>query len=487
MLYQINTRVVLNELRPGATLDDFPGSLWDDLARHGLGWVWLLGVWQTGPAGRDVSRSCAAWQEGFRHALPDLSERDIVGSPFAVRSYTVDTVLGGDTALERLRAQLRRRGLKLMLDFVPNHVALDHAWARTHPEWLVQGTQADLDTWPANWTRQAGRALAHGRGPSIPGWPDTLQLNYFHPGLRAAMRDQMVSIARRCDGVRCDMAMLLLPSVFSRTWGERARPADGAPPDVTDFWPGAIAAVRQHRPDFVFLAEVSGGLEWQHQQQGFDYTYDKRLYDRLRGGVAGSVRDHLRAALDFQDHCARFLENHDEPRAAAVFPPDQHRAAALITYLTPGLRFFHEGQWEGRHVHVSPHLGRRPVELVDEQVRAFYHCLLSYLTRPEVQSGRWQLCDCRRAWADNPTADNYIAWLWQDGQGQRLLAAVNYGAVQGQCLVTLPVGDLAGRNWQLRDLMSEAVYERGGDDLAERGLYMDLPAWGYHVFELTAG
>jgi hypothetical protein len=486
MLYQINTRVVLREQRRGATLDDFPASLWDELARRGFRWVWLLGLWQTGPAGRDVSRTCAAWQEGFRHVLPDLSEADIVGSPFAVRSYTVDTILGGDAALERVRAQLQRRGLKLMLDFVPNHVALDHPWAHSHPEWLIQGTQADLDAWPATWTRQAGQVLAHGRGPNFGGWPDTLQLNYFHPGLRAAMREELLSVARRCDGVRCATSILLLPEIFSRTWGERARPADGAPPDVSPFWPEAIAEVRRQRPEFVFLAEGDGDREWQLQQQGFDYTDDWRLYDRLRGGAAGAVRGHLGADLDFQKRCARFLENHDEPRAAAVFPPDQHRAVALITYLTPGLRFFHEGQWEGRRVHVSIHLGCRPVEPVDEELRAFYDRLLPVLSRPEVVSGRWALCDCRRAWADNPTADNYLAWLWQDGEGRRLLTVVNYGAVQGQCLVALPVGDLAGRTWQLRDLLGEGVYERDGDEMARQGLYVDLPAWGYHVFEMTA-
>src|SRR5207237_1409017 len=148
MLYQINTRIVLNELRPGATLDDFPDELFDGLAQRGIRWVWLLGVWQTGPAGRQVSRTFPAWQDGFRQALPDLTEADIVGSPFAVRSYTADADLGGDQALERLRDRLRRRGLALMLDLVPNHVALDHAWARTHPEWLIQGTPGDLAAWP---------------------------------------------------------------------------------------------------------------------------------------------------------------------------------------------------------------------------------------------------------------------------------------------------------------------------------------------------
>src|SRR5262245_27085472 len=290
MLYQINTRVVLGEIRPGASLDDFPDRLWDDLAARGLRWVWLLGVWQTGAAGRAVSRTVRAWQDGFCQVLPDLREQDITGSPFAVCSYSCHADFGGEKSLERLRAKLRKRGLKLMLDFVPNHMALDHVWVREHPEWFIHGGEDDLSREPANWTGREGHIVAHGRDPYFPGWPDTLQLNYFHPGLRAAMRDELVSLAKRCDGVRCDMAMLLLPDVFARTWGEKARPADGVDPVTSDFWPEAIAAARKVNPDFVTMAEVYWDLEWELQQQGFDYTYDKRLYDRLREGHADAVR-----------------------------------------------------------------------------------------------------------------------------------------------------------------------------------------------------
>jgi hypothetical protein len=82
------------------------------------------------------------------------------------------------------------------------------------------------------------------------------------------------------------------------------------------------------------------------QLEGFDYAYDKRLYDRLREQHARPIREHFHAGLDYQDKLARFLENHDEPRAAATFTPEIHEAAAVITFLSPGLRFFHHGQFE---------------------------------------------------------------------------------------------------------------------------------------------
>jgi glycosidase len=486
VLYQINTRVLLHEVRPGATLDELPDALLDDLAAKGIDFVWMLGVWQTGPASRAVSRGHAGLRAEFLALLPDLVEDDITGSPFAVRDYAAHRDFGGEEALDRLRERLHRRGLRLVLDFVPNHVALDHPWVQAHPEWFVHGSAADLAREPQNWTRLGGHILAHGRDPYFPGWTDTLQLSWFHPGLRRAMLDELLRVSRRCDGVRCDMTMLLLPDVFRRTWGERARPADGAPADEGDFWPGAIAAVKGERPDFVFLAEAYWDLERTLLQQGFDFAYDKRLYDRLREGRAAEVRRHLAAEPDFQRRCARFLENHDEPRAAAVFGPEQYRAAAVVTYLAPGLRFFHEGQWQGRKQHASIHLGRRPAEPVDRALEDFYGRLLEVLKRPEVRGGTWRLCGCVPAWEGSPAAEGFLSWLWQ-AEGRRLLVAVNYAPAPGQCFVRLEGVRLEGNKWELHDLLSDASYQREGDDLARRGLYLDVPAWGHHAFALTPG
>ncbi len=94
-------------------------------------------------------------------------------------------------------------------------------------------------------------------------------------------------------------------------------------------------------------------------QQGFDYCYDKKLYDRLLARDVAAVRSHLWADLAYQNKLARFLENHDEPRAAHDFPPRCTRLRlSSPTSLRPAL--LHEGQFEGRRVKVSMHLGRRP-------------------------------------------------------------------------------------------------------------------------------
>jgi hypothetical protein len=283
------------------------------------------------------------------------------------------------------------------------------------------------------------------------------------------------------------MAMLVLPDVFRRTWGERAIPRDGSATADQPFWPEAIARVKARTPGFLFMAEVYWDLEWTLQQQGFDFTYDKRLYDRLHAGDARAVREHLRATPEFQERSARFLENHDEPRAAAVFGPEQDRAAAVIAFLVPGLRFFHEGQLEGRKVHVSMHLGRRPEEPPDRDLRAFHERLLAVLSRDEVHDGTWRLCECQAAWADNATWDRFVVMAWEGPAGRRLLAAVNYGPTRAQCWAQLPFAGLRGEV-VLRDLLGDVRYARDGAELASKGLYLDLPAWGRHAFEVaTAG
>lgn len=499
-LYQINTRLRLNELaralgRP-ATLDDIPDSELDWVAEQGFHWLWYLGVWRTGPASKQVSLTAPSWRREFLELLRDLKDDDVCGSPYAIQGYSVQGNLGSEDSLPRLRQRLRERGLRLLLDFVPNHTSLDHPWVFDRPEFYVHGNENDLLREPQNYrrldTRLGPRVLALGRDPFFPGWPDTLQLNYRHSAARQAVLGELLRVARLCDGVRCDMAMLLLPEVFTRTWGIRSLPSDGTPPVDTPFWPEAISLVREHQPGFLFMAEVYWDLEWTLQQQGFDYTYDKRHYDRVHARDPGAIRGHLWADPEFQRKSVRFLENHDEPRAASAFPRKVHEAAAILTFFVPGLRFFHEGQFEGRRMKASVHLCRRPDEPIDAGIHAFYLRLLECLRRPEVHDGRWQLLDCRRAWEENRTWERFVAFAWQGepghgGLSQRLLVVVNYGPSQGQCYIVLPFPELRGRKFLLRDLMSSAHYERDGEESARRGIYFDLPEWGYHVFAVTAG
>ncbi len=483
-LYQINTRVWLTELSLNlgrrATLDDIPDTELDHLAEMGFDWIWFLSVWCTGELGRKVSRENPEFRHDFEETLPDLQENDIAGSGFAITGYSVSPDLGGDDALRRLRERLSARGMKLMLDFVPNHMGPDHPWVEDHPDYFMHGTESDLLKYPRNYTRVKRRngdlILAYGRDPFFAGWADTLQLDYSNPATSEAMTRELLRISDQCDGVRCDMAMLILPEVFERTWGRRAQP----------FWPLAIKAVRDKVPGFCFMAEVYWDMEWAMQNQGFDFAYDKRLYDLLREGHAKAVREHFYASPDYQDKLARFLENHDEPRAAATFNQKNHEAAAVITFLSTGLRFFYQGQFEGRMKRISPHLIRAPQESPNEAIQKFYDSLLSVIKKPLFRLGRWRLLECMPAWEWNGTWDSFLAFAWEGTDPGRALVIINYSPHDSQCFVRLPFADMADKSVRFADLMSPALYDRDGNEVLSRGLFLNLQAWGYHVFEVKS-
>jgi hypothetical protein len=482
LLYLVNTRVWMTELSHKlgyrATLDDIPDSDLDRLANSGFDWIWLLSVWQTGKEGQRISRQNPEWRKEFQETLPDLDEEDIAGSGFAIRSYTVSEQLGGDASLLRLRKRFRERGMKLMLDFVPNHTGLDHSWIQAHPDYYIRASESDLEKEPVNYTSinsdNSEMILAHGRDPFFPGWPDTVQLNYGNPFLQEAMIGELIKIAEKCDGVRCDMAMLVLPDVFERTWGIKCQP----------FWPEAIRRVRAVSDDFCFMAEVYWDMEWTLLDQGFDYSYDKRLYDRLKEGHAKPVREHFFARLDYQSKMARFLENHDESRVAAEFPPGKHEAASIITFLSPGLRLFHQGQLQGRKKRISPHLVRAPEEPVSTDIEIFYYKLLEILHWPVFKSECWKLLECIQAWDGNRTYDNYISFAWQCARNEKILVAVNYSPDRSQCYIKLPFLDLGSSWWIFHDIMGGNTFEREGNDLQVNGLYLDEPAWKFYVFQL---
>jgi glycosidase len=484
VLYQVNTRVVLtelaHELQRNTTLDDIPDALLDEWKSMGFEWIWLLSVWQTGLVAQKISRTNSGWRREFEETLVDLQESDIPGSGFAIKDYRVSDTIGGEKALHRFRERLQIRGMRLMLDFVPNHMAPDHPWVEQHPDYFIQGNEELLKHHPDNfmWVKRTHDELilAHGRDPYFPGWPDTLQLNYSNPAVGAAMRTTLLSIASLCDGVRCDMAMLLLPDVFLRTW---QLPMDS-------FWPDAIQEVKSANPGFLFLGEVYWNLEWTMMEQGFDFVYDKRLYDRLLALEAKPVYLHLTADVVFQQKLARFLENHDEQRIASQLHWDIHRAAAIITYFIPGMKFFHEGQLQGWKTKVSPHLGRRPVEHNDPGVEHFYKHLLSIMQENDFSENQWKLLSCRTAWEGNPTHENFIAFQWKSDK-QMLLIVVNYAPYRGQCFVPLATEFRSGQTFHLSDLMGDERYDRDCVDLQQKGLYMDIAGWAYHVFKVEQG
>jgi Alpha amylase, catalytic domain len=476
-LYEVNTWPWLNALSRAAgrtvTLANVPEQNWDELASLGFNAVWLMGVWERSPAGIAIVDRDAGLIAEFKRALPDYRDGDNVGSPYCVRRYSVDPALGGPDGLAKARAALEHRGMGLVLDFVPNHVAPDHPWVLESPDYFIQGSREDLAQDPDAFLEAGGRVLACGKDPYFPAWPDVVQLNAFAPGLRAAAARTVCDIAAQCDAVRCDMAMLMLNAVFSRTWRERA----GAIPPH-DYWAELIPTVKARYPQFRFVAEAYWGLECQLQQEGFAYCYDKCLYDRLHGGSAEEVRLHLCADIAFQSKLLRFIENHDEPRAAVAFGAEKERAAAITALSLPGARLVHDGQMDGRTIRAPIFLARQAQESTNSSLRQFYEDLLRVTNREIFQKGRWQLCE-RSGWPDNAAYLNIVAWCWCDASS-RYVIAVNLADSHAQARVRVPWTELAGRSWSLVDALTGQRFERSGDELCQPGLYVDLPPWGCH-------
>ena len=483
-LYQINTWPWLDALSAAAgqtvRLADVPDAEWDRLARLGFDCVYLLGIWKRSIAGRRMFRTDPAAFAGFDHALPGWTVESVVGSPFSIEDYAPDPRIGSWSDIDRVRASLHARGIRLMVDFVPNHTGPDHPWITTHPEYFMQGSEADFHRDPAAFLliEPAGRPpyfVARGRDPYFAPWADTAQLDYFNPATRAAMLAVLQEIGRHVDGLRCDMSMLVLNGVFARTWVPLLR---GRSAPEGEFWTTAVAALQ---PDFLWLAEVYWGMEADLQSLGFGFTYDKLLCDRLKGDAAG-VLALLRDDAERQCRMARFLENHDEERSVTAYGRERQTALMVLIATLPGLRFFHQGQFEGLSVHLPMPLNAARVETADTALVAQYEQLLGLVDDPVFHEGQWKLLDV------TPDSDAshgaLLCWRWQHRDAYRLVI-VNLGSHQAQGRVWIAHDLAPGPQVDLIDRLDGQAYRRERDDLAANGLYLRLDANRAHIFSVT--
>jgi hypothetical protein len=481
-LYEINAWPWLDAVsrREGRslTLGAVPDREWDRLADRGIDLVYLMGLWWRSAIGRQVARSEPQLFGSYDEALPGWRVRDVVGSAYCIRGYEPDPRFGAWDDLGAVREKLHARHMRLIIDFIPNHTGFDHPWVEHFPDRYVQGDDEAFRRRPSAFRaveRSTGdvRLLACGRDPFFAPWTDVAQLDYFSDDTRAAMIDVLKMLATHADGARCDMAMLSLTEVFGSTWSSLvSRPAP-----ATEFWAEARAAV----PDFVLIAEVYWDLEWRLQQLGFDSTYDKRLYDRLLHGRPGDVRDHLRADASYQRRSARFIENHDEPRSATAFGDRLHAAAVVMSTL-PGLRFFHDGQFEGRRARLPVQLGVLPYEPVDPDLFEFYRRLLAIVDAPVFHDGEWRLCGID---ACDDTSASLVAWDWTLGDEERVVV-VNLGKDVSHGNVRLAAGTARADTMMFEDLLDGRQYPWSRTAIETRGLYVRLNPGGAHIFRLSA-
>lgn len=440
--------------------------------------IWCMGVWERSPKGKSIAQNREDLQKEFQKALRYYNTDDVIGSPYSVYYYHVDAQIGGTEGLESFRKDLAERDISLILDYVPNHVAIDHLWTLEKSKVFVKGTIEDLMQKPFEYFSVGQEVYANGRDPNFPAWTDTVQINAFSPEAREKAIYTLLNIANQCDGVRCDMAMLMTNKVFKQTWDEKV----GDEPE-TEFWEEVIPAIKKKFPDFKFIAEVYWDMEWELMQQGFDYCYDKRLYERLANEKAERIVEHLQADWDYQKKLLRFIENHDEPRAVSVFGEEASKAAAIIALTLPGAKLIYEGQMRGYEIKLPVQLGRNPTEEDNLDIMEFYEKLVKAVPGKRYSDGQWSLCELFSVGGDDHSNKNIVAFQWWK-ENERRVIVVNYSLRPSKANIQIQGIEYGNSKWQFTDLLSEKKYSHFGENLNKNGLYVELDPWKGYIFDI---
>jgi glycosidase len=482
-LYEINTWTWLEQLstkqKKTITLADVPDAEWDVLAKLGFNIIWLMGVWKRSEESRRINLQNPANFPQFDRALPGWKPEDVISSPYAVAGYVPDARIGTWDALDAVREKLRARGMALLLDFVGNHTALDHPWMREHPEFYVQAGEQDFEQNPSLYyqlkTPQGTRFIALAKDPYFPPWIDVAQLNHFNPEMRAALLADLRTIASHCDGVRCDMAMLQLNDIFVSIWQHLL---GDTRPSAKEFWTEA----RTNVPNLVLLAEAYWGTEQRLLDLGVSFAYDKTLYDAVRDINLPQVRARLAASPEQQSHFARFMENHDEPRRPDVFGNERLAADGTLMGTLPGIRFYHQGELEGRRIRLPITLRIAADEPPDPVSQAFFRKIRQITQRDVFHEGEWKLLDLVPEGDARP--DGLIVYEWRSAKAWKLIAANLTGsAAQGR----LRLGDRVSSMQQyiFYDELNDVKYPRSGEELHNLGLFIRREGFQAHIFDIT--
>jgi hypothetical protein len=488
LVLELNTRCWLRRLSDEShgvvTLANVPEATFKEWVASGFTHLWLMGVWTTGALSRGVPLDCGEMRRKFDVLCPDWSEADVPGSPYAIAAYRVPNALGGEDGLARFKKRLNKAGINLMLDFVPNHMGLDHPWVSEKPDLFV-GSSEPFDGAFCSQSSGGRRWIAHGKDPYFPPWRDVVQLDYRRRITRIAMLDVLKGIADKCDGVRCDMAMLQLNDIFAKTWGDIGVATD--PILKEEFWSESIASVKKSRPQFMFLAESYWDTGARLQELGFDFTYHKTFLDKFVHAEHRVLPKYLSSVEPAElQHSAHFLENHDEPRINSSLETRMHKLAATLLLALPGMRMIYERQVEGAQLHIPVQFGRWPDEPLDSDTKGFYTRLLNTLMASPVGKGEWQILPLT-GWPDNRSFEQMIVIQWCDASGKFTLVVCNMDAVPAQCLVRPDFGSGAGKPkvWEMKDLVGHENYIRDQSQMEKQGLYLSVEAYACHIFDFT--
>lgn len=484
-IYEINTRVWLKRFagsEGNATLKDVPKDYWKRLYEFGMEYVWLMGIWKTNES--VIKEYCFEPElvDEYKRALNDFKDEDVIGSPYSIDKYEINPSIGTMEDLVELRNLLNSLGMKLILDFVPNHFSAHSSLIKDRPELFLEADEKFFNRDSHTYFKSIyydDKVFAHGRDPFFPAWQDTIQVNYFNPKSRRFMIGILEDLTKICDGVRCDMAMLCLNNVFDNTWSGILTNRKYEKPPV-EFWKECITKIKSLNEKFVFIGEAYWDLEWELQRLGFDYTYDKKLLDRLKVGQISEIRGHLMADKEFQSKSVRFLENHDEERSVKLLGVEKSKASAVIMSTLDGMHLYYDGQLQGKKIKLPVQLGREPQEGINDCISNFYTSLLRITNDEIFKYGDWKLLDAIPSWEENKSYKNFLVWLLIYNERNRLVI-VNYSREVSQCRVKLDLKNYPDK-FKLKDILNGKTYYRYTKEVSKEGLFIELGPFKSHIF-----
>ncbi|MBD3271066.1 MAG: hypothetical protein GF384_00845 [Elusimicrobia bacterium] len=508
MIYEINTRSWEAKKKTDGTVklrcfDRVSSAELKKIKNLGFDTIWLMGIWEISKKAREISR----WYAD-----------DFYGSPYAIPEYRVNNEIGGEEQFIDFVTRAHKLGLKILVDFVPNHMAVDSRWINEHPEFFVSFPLSHYDSqledkkllekypgfyptysdsFPEHGRRSRKRIMvAYGKDPNFFPWIDTAQLDYTNPRLRMVMINLLKYWSKIVDGVRCDTVMLVLRDQIKNQWHPHI------PWDYfnrifpEEFWLEAIYETRRINPRFSFVAETYWNKESYLQSLGFDLTYDKNIYDLLASAVNGgdvwNFQQYMRfVTTEYLTKSVHFLENHDEERAMNVFGHEGQKAAATCIMTIPGTPLIHNGQMEGKKERLPvQRIIPKMIEHPDHVLKDFYAQILKLGKHEVFRKGSFYILN---------TTNSNIFSFFRRWNNETMLVTINLTCHMQTASLHLPLNELkfdAHKKYHFTDLYyplkSKQVRTRPevkkkyiyhGSQIIDYGLYVELGPFDSHIFQ----
>lgn len=404
-LLEITTRPFLRILsekysRPITKISEIPESEFDEWKKMGFEWIWMMGIWQIGEYGLNHDRTRPNKIQKYNEICPDWKPEDVIGSPYAIVSYTINPELGKEEDILWLRKQLNQRGMKLMLDFVPNHTAFDSIEITKDKklEYFVHFPD-NMDIKDANLTEEkfdelyGPHKIAFAGSSGFKPWTDVAQLNYMNEEMRNSRIQILLKMASQCDGIRCDVAFAVLNDIFWGKWHFELEKC-GYHKLKTEFWSDAISEVKKKYANCVFLAESNYDSDGSLGKCGFDYVYNRIIFTELEK-TKPDYLTRIRKVINDPEisRYAQMIENHDEKRSLKTYSydPKKEHCAAVICLTLPGLRLINQDQWCGYKYEIGVHLRRAVKEKPNEEFVSFYEKLFNILEKDILKDGNYSV------------------------------------------------------------------------------------------------